>query len=97
MMDVTIEAELANRLAQLRVIFRAVNVMTVETRDAATIHHALHEVVALYAVLVCGSVWVVEEIRWFAEPVAFQLPIIRQLQSPVIANRPIAILAFDWV
>src|SRR5579864_8581178 len=47
---VTIKADFVCGLAQLRIIRRAVNVVAVETGDAATIHHALHEVVALHSV-----------------------------------------------
>ena len=54
--SVTIKTELISGLAELCVIRRAVNVVAVETRDAATIHHTLHKIVALHPVLVCCAV-----------------------------------------
>jgi hypothetical protein len=73
---VAIKAEPIGRFAQLRVISRTMNVMAVETCDATTLHYALHEIVALHAVLVCGAVWIVEEIRGLAKSVVLQLPVI---------------------
>ena len=45
------------------------NVVAVETGDAAAVHYALYEIIALHAVLVCGAVREVKKIRRFAERV----------------------------
>ena len=75
----TIKAEFISGLAQLRVIRRAVNVVAIETRNAATVHHALHKVIALHPVLVCCAVREIKEILRLSKRVVFQLPIIREL------------------
>ena len=93
----TIEAECISGFAQLRVIRRAVNVMAIETRDATAIHHALHKVVALHPVLVGRAIREIKKILRFTKGVIFQLPIIRELQSQVIANGPIVIFSLDWI
>ncbi len=81
----------------MRVIPGAMYVVAIETGNAATIHHALNEIVALHAVLVCGAVREIKKILRFSKSVVFQLPIVRELQSHVIANGPIVILAPDWI
>ena len=53
---VTIEAKAVGGLAQLRVIFGAVNVVATEAGDSAAVHHALHEIVSLHAIFMCGSI-----------------------------------------
>jgi len=73
------------------------NVVAVETRDAAAVHYALYEIIALHAVLVCGAVREVKEIRRFTERVVLQFPEIREPHPYVIAHGPIVILAFDWI
>ena len=50
------ETHLARRLAQLRRVGGAVDVVATEAGDAAIVHQALHEIVALHAVLMGGSV-----------------------------------------
>ena len=50
-------------LAQLRVVVGAMNIVAIEAGDAAAIHHALHEIVALHAVLVRGAVGEMSESR----------------------------------
>ena len=71
------------------------NVVAIETRDAATIHHALHKVVALHPVFVGRAVREVKEILMFSKSVVFQLPIIRELQAHLIANGPVVVFTFD--
>src|SRR6516164_7741296 len=73
------------------------NLVTVKTRDPATVHDALHEIISLHAVLVRGTVWKIEKIRCFAKAVVLQLPEICEPQSYLIANRPIVILAFKRI
>lgn len=59
---VTIKTELIGGLAQLRIVRGAVNVVTIETRYASTIHHALNKIVPLHAILVCSPVGEIEKI-----------------------------------
>src|SRR5215469_393538 len=95
--SVTIKTELISGLTQLRVIRRAVNVVAIETRDAATIHYTLHKIVSLHPVLVCRAVREIKKILRFSKSVVFQLPIILEVNSHVIPNRPVVIFSFDWV
>ncbi len=60
-------------LPQHRVIVGAVRIVAAETGDAARVHQALHEIVALHAVLVRGAVGKMGE-GGFAELVLLQLP-----------------------
>src|SRR5258708_4185066 len=53
---VTFEAQDAGRLQQVRVILRAVRVVTTEAGDAACVHETGDEIVALHAILVARSV-----------------------------------------
>ena len=59
----TIQTKLVGRLSELRVISGAVSVVTIEACDSVPVHHALHEIVSLHPVLVCGSVRKVKKIR----------------------------------
>ena len=90
------QAHRVARLAHHRLIFRAVRIVATETRDAARVHEALNEIIALHAVLVRGAVGKMGEAR-FAELVLFQLPKIRKVQSNVKADRPVVVLAFDRI
>jgi hypothetical protein len=49
---VAIQAKLLRGFAQLRIVCCSVNVVAVKAGDAARVHHTLHEIVALHAVLV---------------------------------------------
>ena len=60
-------------LDQVGVVLGAVHIVAGETGDAARVHHALHEIVALHAILVRGAVGEMSEGR-LAELVLFQLP-----------------------
>ena len=75
---VAIEAELVGGLAELGVIFSAVNVVTGEAGDASAIHEALHEIVSLHAVFVGAAVREVIE-GGSAEGMFFELPIITKI------------------
>ena len=90
------QAHRVSRLAQHRLVFRAVRIVATETRDAACVHEALNEIVALHAVLVSSAVGKMREAR-FAELVLFKLPKIRKVQSNVEADGPVVILAFDRI
>lgn len=73
-----IEAKLVGGFPELRVVIRAVDVMTTEAGDAAAIHDTLDKVIALHAVLVSGAVGVMRE-RCLPERMLFQLPEIPQI------------------
>ena len=90
------EAYLVRRKPQLRIIPRAVHVVTTEAGHAAAIHHALHEIIALHAIFVRRAVGKVREGR-LPEGVLFELPIILQVEADVETDRPVVILAFDWI
>ena len=64
--SMALEAHDARGLQELSVIGGSVDVVAGETSDAMRVHGALHEVVALHAVLVGGAVGKVRE-RLFAE------------------------------
>ena len=70
---VACQAHAAAGLPQHRVVLGAVRIMATEAGDAARIHQAGHEVVALHAVLVRGAVGEMGE-RRFAELVILELP-----------------------
>ena len=53
---VALQAEHVGRLQQVGIVLRAVNVVATEAGDAVRVHHALHKIVALHAVLVRGAV-----------------------------------------
>jgi hypothetical protein len=52
--------------------------VTTKTGESATVHYALHEVVALHTVLVRGSVWKMSE-RSLTQSMIFQFPEVLQL------------------
>ena len=91
---VACQAHCILRFAQHRLVFCAVRIVAAETGDAARIHQALNEIVALHAVLVRGAVRKMREAR-FTELVLFEPPKIRKAQSDVEADRPVVVLAFD--
>ena len=74
---VAIEAQLVGGFAELRVVIGTVCVMAAEAGDAAAVHQALDEVIALHAVLVCRAIRVVRE-ACLPERELFQLPEIPQ-------------------
>ena len=78
---VAVEAHDAGRLAAVRIVGGAVDVVAGEAGDAARVHQALHEIVALHAVLVRGAVGEMGE-GGLAELVLFQLPEIAAGRRP---------------
>ena len=50
------QAKLADRFDQIGVVAGSVNIVTAEAGDAAAVHEALNEVVALHPIFVCGSI-----------------------------------------
>lgn len=72
-----IEAELIGGLPELSVIAGAVHVVAVKAGDPSAIHHRLHKIVALHAILVCGA--------------AADIPLSHLLGVNVVADRVAAI------
>ena len=93
---VAVKADILGGFPQDGVVLCAMHVMTVETGDAACVHQALHEIVALHAVLVRGTVGKVRE-RSLAQFVLFELPEVDQILTHVEADRPIIVFAFDRI
>jgi hypothetical protein len=91
---VTIQAELVDSLAELRIVVRAVDIVAIEAGYAAAVHDALHVVVPLHAIFVRGAVGEVRE-GLLAELVVFELPEIGEVKAGVIADGPVVILSFD--
>ena len=90
------QAHRISRLAQHRLVFRAVWIVATETRDAARVHEALNEIVPLHAVLVGGPIGEVRE-AYFSKLVLLQSPEVRQVQSNMKADGPIVILSLDRI
>jgi hypothetical protein len=91
---VAIQAEFLRRFSELRVIRRAVYVMTGGARHAMLIHDALDEVVTLHSVLVGGSIGEVGE-RGLAKSVIFKRPIVLEMETDAIADGPVVRFALD--
>ncbi len=68
-----VQAKPVGGLAKLRVIIGAMNVVAGEAGNAAAVHEALHEIVALHAVFVGGAIGEMGE-GGLAERVVFELP-----------------------
>ena len=90
----TIEANLVRRLAELRIIISAVDIVASSAGHAMSVHHALHKVIALHPVLVCGAVSEIEEIC-LSKRGAIELPIVGQSKAHVVPDRPVVGFAFD--
>jgi hypothetical protein len=78
----------------LGIVFRSVYVVAGSTSDAVLIHDALDKIIALHPVLMCGSVREVRE-RRLTHGDAFELPVVCQMKTDVVANRPIIGFALD--
>lgn len=91
---VTIHAEFVRWFSQLCVIVRAMHIVATKAGHAATVHHTLYKIIPLHTVLVRRAIGVVCKGR-FAKRILFQLPIISQIQTHTVSDRPIVILAFD--
>ena len=59
---VTVQADLIRRLDELRIILRAMHIVTGGAGDAMPVHDALRKVVTLHPVLMRRAVWKVVEI-----------------------------------
>ena len=93
---VTIQAYFIGRLTKLRVIFCSVRIVTIKAGNAAAVHHALDEVIALHAVLVRRAVGKMSETQ-IAKPVVFELPIIPQVETNVKADGPVVVFSIDGI
>ena len=69
----TRQTQLACGFDQVGIVGRAMNIMAAEAGDAAPIHQALHEIVALHSIFMGCSVREMREGR-LAQLVLFQLP-----------------------
>src|SRR5690349_19054595 len=74
----------------------AVRVVAAEAGHTPPIHQALHVVVALHPVLVCGAVGKMRE-GGLAKMMLFELPVLAELITLMKTNRPIEIPALDWI
>ena len=74
---VTIEANLVGRLAELRIVVSAVDIVAASAGHAMSVHHALYKVIALHPVLVCGAVGEIEE-SCLSKRGALELPVVGQ-------------------
>ena len=90
------QAHAAARLPQHGVVVRAVRIVATEAGDAARVHQAGHEVVALHAVLVRRAIGEMGE-RRLAEFVILELPEVVEVQADVKADRPVIVFALDRV
>ena len=72
------------------------NIVASEASDAAAVHEALHEVIALHAIFVSSAIGEMRE-GHFTEGVVFELPKIAEVESDAIADRPVVILPFDGI
>lgn len=75
---VAIEAKLVGGLAELSIVAGAVSIVATEAGNAAAVHQALYEVVALHAVFVGSAVREIHEAGG-AEGVVFELPEITEI------------------
>ena len=62
--------------------------------NTVLVHQTLHKVVALHPVLVCGSIRKVSECR-LAQGEVFERPVVCQMKTGVVANRPVIGFTFD--
>src|SRR6266404_4297701 len=89
---VAIQTKLVHWLSQLRIVFRAVHVVAAKAGDSAAVHHALHKIVALHAVLMGRAVREMRESR-LAQLVLFQFPKIGQTEPHLVTHRPVIVFS----
>ena len=70
------------------------NVVAAEASNSPPVHQALHEVVALHAILVSRPIGKMRE-RCLTQLVLFELPKVLQMKSDVISNRPVVVFALN--
>ena len=91
-----VETKFVDGLAKLGVVLRAVYIVAIEASDSAPVHHALHEIIALHAVLVSGAIREVRE-GCLTKFVLFERPKVCQLESYAIAHWPIETRALNRI
>ena len=89
-------ANLVHGFAQHGLVLRAMWIVTAETGDAALIHQALHEIIALHPVFVRSAVRKMGE-GCFTQFVLFKFPEIGQFQPGMVADGPIVVFALYGV
>ena len=90
----TVKAKFVHGLSELRIVFRTVHVVAGSAGDTAFIHDALHKVIALHPVLVCGSVREVGE-RCLAQGDVVEFPIVLKVKTNVVADGPVVSFTLD--
>src|SRR6185437_483214 len=93
---VAVQAYPIGGLSQLCIVRRPVNIVTTGAGDVVPVHDALHKVVALHAVFMGRTIWEIVE-GLLAQRVILQFPEVIQLQANLIADRPVVILALNWI
>jgi hypothetical protein len=91
---VTVKTELIDRLAELGVIAGAVDIVTAGAGHSVAIHYALHKIIPLHAVLVCGAIRKVQEVGLTKGDV-FEFPIVLKAQANVVTDGPVVGFAVD--
>ena len=76
--SMAVETQHVSGFAQLRVVVRAMHVVTAEAGHAAAVHHALHKIISLHTIFVRGALREVRE-GGLAKRMVFQLPEITQI------------------
>ena len=76
--SMAVKAQHVSGFAQLRVVVRAMHVVTAEARHPAAVHHALHKIISLHAIFVRRALREVRE-GGLAKRMVFQLPEITQI------------------
>jgi len=94
--SMAIQADCIGGLPKHRRVRGAVHVVTAEAGHPTGVHQALHEIVALHAVLVRGAVREVGE-RLHPQLMLLELPEVAQIFVDPESNRPIVVLAADGV
>src|SRR5580698_946516 len=90
----TVQTELVYRLSELGIVFRAMYVVAGSTGDTVLIHDALDKVIALHPVFMRGSIREVGECR-LTQGDVFEFPVVCQVKTDMVANRPITGFALD--
>src|SRR6516162_7015727 len=94
--SMTRQTQLACGFDQVGIVARAMNIMAAEAGDAAPIHQALHENVALHSIFMGCSVREMGEGR-LAQLVVFKPPEIFQIHPLMKADRPVVVLPIKGV
>ena len=69
-------------------------IVATETGDSPAVHHALHEIVALHAILVRGAVREIVKVG-LVQRMVFKFPEILKLKANVIPDGPVVVPPLD--